>query len=191
MTHILPVFVRGCKADIEVHSEHYSHAHPALNVKAYHFPHTTQVEDTFKCSEAVAEKALQFAWDSAQERFWEDVDDLAHEKLDKAFGSSFKVYSEGRSGGWLTVHELPDVDTWDAIKVSAWDRFGRAVKAFVDDLCLWENVKGDIVANRWAEEGEQAYNFIELADGSSVCQVDLRADVNAYSKGKYGIEALP
>lgn len=83
------------------------------------------------------------AEDIAREDGWERAKELAYD----VWGSGqVQVYQEGRSGGWLVVHGLGDIDEWDAIEVSRWARFQRGVKETVADLDyqfvwhLYENV---------------------------------------------------
>ena len=59
--------------------------HAAINVKVYG---PVNVDKGY-------EEMAEAAWESCQERFWEEAKDLAHER-----GYSC-VFSEGRSGGWL------------------------------------------------------------------------------------------
>jgi hypothetical protein len=74
--------------------------------------------------------AFETADQIAREVGWEDAGDFAKE----VFGPHAKVFSLGRSGGWLGVDNLGDVDDWDAVMVSRWARFARGVQALVDDL---------------------------------------------------------
>jgi len=137
---------RFTKADVEMHADGFGRAgHPAVNVKVYRFPSVDEIVDRFGCSEATAVKAGNYAFEMEQEVFWEDAKELARE----VFGN-VKVYSEGRSGGWLVVHGLPDVGSWDAITVSAWGRFERQLKADIAYRTSKDSVFGDIEANEWA-----------------------------------------
>lgn len=81
---------------------------------------------------------------------FEQASDLAHEtfshdqaswlSLVSMSDTSVKVYSAGRSGGWLYVLGIGDVDDWDAIACNRWGRFERACHAIVADIpraCLW------------------------------------------------------
>lgn len=65
----------------------------------------------------------------AREDGWE----LAKEAAEEIFPGNVEVYSEGRSGGWLVVSGLPDVEEWNAAAVARWARFAKAVKAILDD----------------------------------------------------------
>lgn len=164
------------KSDIEFHSEGYGRRNrPAVNVKVYHFQTDWKVADTFHCSEEIAQQALNFSFESAQSRFWEDAQDRAEE----IWGRGVKVYSEGRSGGWLIVDGIgEDVESWDAIAVSQWGRLVRWCETEIEFLNSWDYVREDIEANRWAEEGAGLYNFYEYKSTSgevvNACIVDLR-----------------
>lgn len=153
------------KSDVEMRG-----TRPALNVKCYRHPSVDDVVEHFKCSEGVAEKALQYAWESAQQRFWEDVPEWARNR----WGGHVKVYSEGRSGGWLVVEGLYPVDSWDAIALARWAGFARGVQKEIDYLASWEHVREDIEANEWAKEGSELYNFLDLKDGRTVTMSELK-----------------
>jgi hypothetical protein len=142
---------------------------PAINVKVYSWAHSSKIEEHFKCSEEVAERSLQFAFESAQEVFWENIQETAEQML----GASVKVYQSGRSGGWLVVDGLPEVESWDAILVSKWGAFEKAVKADINDRMQVANLIEDIEANRWAEEYAQRFNFLDTPE-SVKCIADLR-----------------
>jgi len=73
---------------------------------------------------------LYRAEEIARECGWEDAKELARE----VWGDRVQVYSEGRSGGWLVVEGLGEVEEWDAIDVSRWARFQRGVGWIVDSL---------------------------------------------------------
>ena len=159
------------KADIETHSERFHGRKPAVNVKVYNYPNTSKVVDAFKCSEPVASKALEYAFESAQQRFWEDVQDVARD----IFGPRVKVYSEGRSGGWLIVEGInEDVESWDAIAVAKWGRLVKWCQEEIESLTSWECVHEDIEANEWAKEGAELYNYMDLKDGRIVTMSELK-----------------
>lgn len=162
------------KDDIETRwtNRGYGPAVPCVNVKAHYWNHTSAVEDRFSCSQAVAEQALTYAWESAAEGFWEYWQDK--EELDFYFpGYGARVWQDGRSGGWLIVEGLPDVETWDAIMVGRWAKFARAVREDVDYRTGKESMLETIEVNRWAEPESERYNFYQTKDGSSVCLVDV------------------
>lgn len=93
------------KSDIEHHSDGFGRrSRPAINVKCRHWPMPHQIADRLGCTEQQAEHASGLAWQSACESFWEDAQSLADHYL-----SAGKVYSEGRSSGWLVVDGLDRV----------------------------------------------------------------------------------
>lgn len=159
------------KSDVETHTEgYYGRGYPAVNVKVYHFPRAFKAIEHFHCTEEQAEKALEYAWNMAQTDFWEDAPNIAID----IFGKGIKVYSAGRSGGWLIVQGLDDIEYWDAVALAKWHKFEKAIKEAVKWYTSEEKVYEDIDANRWAEEGAEQYNYVEFKDGHSECVVDLK-----------------
>lgn len=119
------------KADIQRHTDGgYGTFYPAVNVKVYHFPTVEQVQAEWPdVDEKTAEKALEFAYESSCEIFWEYWQDKAGDVENGLYGSPeysyfpgynnrLMVYSAGRSGGWLIVQGLPPVEEWDAVMVA-------------------------------------------------------------------------
>lgn len=165
------------KSDIETHSDGCGRrSHPALNVKVNKFGlYDYELAALKGCTERDAERALQFAFESAQQIFWEDAQRLARE----VFGQHVKVYSEGRCGGWLVVHGLPELDSWDAVAVGKWSRLARLIAADIKWRCSRDNVLENIEANEWCKAGAELYNFVDKADGSHACIADLKAEAKA------------
>lgn len=127
--------------------------YPAVNIKAHHFGDDAPNRDPvaalvaeYHCAEETAEQALRFAWETAQEVFWEDAIDWADECFGPAFGhiagKDRRVRAEGRSGGWLVVHGSGDVDDWR--------RFEKGIDAMVADAQRFETIRDNIDANGWA-----------------------------------------
>jgi hypothetical protein len=74
------------------------------------------------------------AQEMAAEDGWEQAKEHAEEIWTEHWMGTPKIYSDGRSGGWLVAHDLPDVENWDAIAVGRWAKFARCVQATLDDL---------------------------------------------------------
>jgi len=154
------------KSDVQMHSDGFRPANPAVNVKAYSFPGTGLVVKAFGCSEDIAERALGWAFNTRAADFWEGVQSVA----DETCGG--KACSEGRRSGWAVVHGLSDVDDWDAVALGKWRAFEKRVLALVNDACSWEQVREDIESNRWAEPNAEEYNFVDHS-GKTVCLADV------------------
>jgi hypothetical protein len=163
---------RFCKENICFHSDGpYRGANPAINVKVRRWPLTIDaVVEKFGCDENAAEKALNFAFESNQELFWDEAKEL----VENIFGKGAKVYSEGRSGGWLVVHGLSPVAGWDAIMVSKWGYFVRQIEAAMKGYLDPEGWLEEIESNRWAEMGAEKYNFVDAPSGVRACAVDIK-----------------
>lgn len=158
------------KESVEFHSEHYRPAHPAVNVKVHKFVSSSKIAEHFKCSEELAEKALEFCFESACQQFWED----APEHAESIFGKHVEVHSEGRSGGWLIVEGLKSFDEWNAIDLAKWRKFENECKAAVKDLTSFAWCIDIIDANNWCQVGAERYNFIDTKDGKTVCISELK-----------------
>ena len=161
------------KSDVETRS-----GLPAINIKVYRLAWDSEtLEKHFGCAPDVADKAAGYAFDSACEQFWENIPDVARE----IFGPC-RVYSDGRSGGWLVVHDLPDVDTWDAVMLSKWAKFSKAVKSEIAYQMSFGTIIESISANEWAKPHAERFNFVDT-DNGTVCIADLKADAIAAGYG--------
>lgn len=157
------------KSDVEFHSDRYGRSKlPAINVKCYDFAKGIDVAKDFNCSEEQAEKALEFAWEAACTQFWED----AQEIVTDIYGP-VKCYSQGRSGGWLVVHGLPEFEQWNAINLAKWSSLCKRIKGLLDWLTSAEQTREAIESNRWHELGAEQYNFVYL-NNETVCIADLK-----------------
>ena len=71
---------RYTKEDVQTHSAgYYAPYYPAVNVKAYNYPHCWKVADYLDIPEDKAEELLSMIFEQSQEIFWEDVRPLANE----------------------------------------------------------------------------------------------------------------
>jgi hypothetical protein len=70
--------------------------------------------------EAACESNFEYASDRAKEDFFPD--------------HNVKVWSAGRSGGWLLVDGLPDVDSWGVGLLTKWNEFAKFCEPLVEDI---------------------------------------------------------
>lgn len=156
------------RSDVDFHFDN-GPGHPAVNVKVHgRFGDADAVMARFNCSETVAEKALEWCWESACEQFWEE----AEEWVKDIFGHGAKVWQEGRSGGWAAVHGLADVEEWSGRDLLRWTRFARACAEEVRYLTSWEFIEELIDINEWAPVDPvslQADAAAALASGRETC----------------------
>lgn len=82
------------------------------------------------CEAHLNESELEGWWNLA----CEDGVELAASDAEEVFGQRVDVYRVGRSGGWLVVKGLPDVDEWDAVMVAKWGKFARWARATADAI---------------------------------------------------------
>jgi hypothetical protein len=152
------------KDDVETHHIGYgSDSVPAINVKVYHMgADNDDVAEYFKCDPETAERALGFAFESAQQVFWEMAGELAEE----IWGKGHKVYSEGHSGGWLYVQGLEPLEHWNARDLAKWSKFKRLLLAEIEYRTKRETLFDDIAANEWAKPGAEMFNFVDTPQGT-------------------------
>lgn len=159
------------KTEIELYYERGMGELPSINVKiGYRQFAPGLTAEALNCDDDIFEKAIGYAFDMAQHRFWEEAQECAEHHL----GRGVTVHALGRSGGHLAVEGLDPVERWNAITVSAWGRFVRSIETEISYLCENEQVRDDIEANRWNEEGAEAYNFIDRKDGTTVCISEMK-----------------
>lgn len=75
-------------------------------------------------------EGLELADQLARDCGW----NYAQEEATEHFGPRAKVYSEGRSGGWLVVHGLGSAHDWDYEDAKAWDEYRTCVRDIVANL---------------------------------------------------------
>lgn len=47
-------------------------------------------------------------------------------------GERVTLYRGGRSGGWVEVDGLPELEEWDAVRLARWRKFERIARAIAD-----------------------------------------------------------
>ena len=80
---------------------------------------------------------------------------------------------------------LAPVEEWDAVMVSRWAKFEKAVKEDVKYRVSKEAFLEAIESNSWYLPHSEQYNFADT-DKGTVCLATVKADVAAYSEAKYG-----
>lgn len=176
------------KSEVQTHSDRpYGSQYPAVNVKIYQWgPGDASVVTRFKCPEKQAEKALEYAFNSAQWHFWKGAEEYATE----VFGKGVKVYGAGRSSGWLIVVGLSDVETWDAIQLGKWAKFVGIIREEIKGLGDADVILEDIDANQWYKEGAEEYNFVDTKAGTK-CIADLKSEAVVAGFGPVLREPVP
>ena len=159
------------KADVTMHSDGpFRDGKPSVNVKVRRYPGPDDVRRRFGCSEATATQALETVYQWCSEDFYLEAEDLARE----TFGA-VKVYTEGRSDGWLVV--CPDVgpgrvsDTsgvgdpadWDGPAIHRWAVFERRVRELVEEHTATDHVLDVMSANELCHDEGARERVLEEA----------------------------
>ena len=123
----------------DVHT-HYGSDRPAVNVKVY-----DTLADAWRKFEEGDDHDSGFTLEWVETR-------LAGDRYDSLFWIACEVQFEqavqdavdilgvrpehveldGRSGGWLVVTGLPDIEEWDAVQLSKWRKFERYARDLAD-----------------------------------------------------------
>ena len=156
--------------------------YPSINVKSYNWPFAAIEKRFWNSLEEDIERASRFAFEGAQERFWEDAQELAEHHFKY---HSVKVYSAGRSGGNLIVQGVGHPSDWDQEDLEQWEAFEQGIIENMTAYCNVDSIIDDIEANRWNEPRSARYNFIET-DKGNFCISDIETDVAEYKENKYG-----
>jgi hypothetical protein len=159
---------------------HYGSERPAVNVKVYD---TLEDVSLPLCLGGVADlvdgRSENFRWTYTDEGFTHEwirehvSDELADAIFWQACADAVEMIGEdardifdrwrveieqdGRSGGWIVVTGLPEIEEWDAVLLSKWRKFEKQCHAYRDDLM--RSVVDSIYANEW--EAAQAERLEE------------------------------
>lgn len=127
------------KDRISFHCEPNGRRFPAVNVRVYIICSSSlNYESIYKISDKESQAINDYVWEANCSMFW---DCCAQEIANEILPSGCKIYSEGRSSGWLVVHGLPDYEDWDEAMFSTWDKFEKAIHARIKDLFSLESIK--------------------------------------------------
>lgn len=132
-----PLICKTCEAPKFVHGPSTGHAFKGGG--SYYVHEFGDDEKFWEWAEGEADRTETWDYErgnmaAAEEMTRENGWEMAKELAAEVFGSQVKTWSSGRSGGWLIVEGLPDVESWDAIALSRWARFARGVQEILDDL---------------------------------------------------------
>lgn len=179
------------KSDISFHD-----GRPAVNVKV-HFPRSFY--DGTMARETESEYGLpgfaawwdahaddeSFGWlfdaacEGERETFaeWENSGNLDYAPAFPDYSGRLKMYQDGRSGGWLVVEGLPDVESWDAVMVSRWARFARVARSFAQAVPA--TMMSIAAMNPYAAECDRIAAKRARADERAALAENLAADAMA------------
>ena len=135
--------------NVRTHSDHFGPQRPAVNVRVYttiddddvwrQFEREERPDEGFTLEwihENVSEDSLQWIWDRVCEAEFEYLETWATgADGDPLFpDDAVTLWQEGRSGGWVVVDGLPDIEEWDAIRLARWRRFERIAREIADGV---------------------------------------------------------
>lgn len=138
----------------------YGYRQPVINIKVYDWKYTPEqlMDDERVLDYTQAQAIIQSVYERHTAEFWDDV----RWEVEQIFGRGYQVGSEGRSGGWLVVRGLSDVDEWDAVMLGKWRRLEAWCKAEIKELCSEERIKGTIEVERLVELATGVDEIVEV-----------------------------
>jgi hypothetical protein len=163
---------------------------PAVNIKVYGLQYTNDIVEKFGCSETQASNALQYAFETEQENFYDYW--CEGKAINKYFkGRKVKAHQVGRSGGHLVVEGLPEYDEkkWSEKLVNQWYKFEIDVDEDIKHRTSLENLTDLIEMNRWYEDKSDKGNWVK-SDKGEFCMTDVKNAVNEFTQEKFGINVM-
>lgn len=127
------------KRDVRWHAVGMGAQVPAVNVKVRAYP---MMDDKYLDRDLDPEFTIDWVREHLTDddfEFWfwaacESSRDMLQDDAFEIFGPWAKIYSEGRSAGWIIVDKITDIDEWDAIELGKWRRFERSAHAYVGQV---------------------------------------------------------
>ncbi len=135
------------KSDVQFHSDGFREGRPAVNVKVYgtlerafpEFVRDERPDARFTLDwieEHLGDDGYSNYFQFACESEYEYLESWATGKDDDGLfpDHSVRLKVEGRSGGWVAVDGLPELEDWDAILLARWRKFERIAREIADGI---------------------------------------------------------
>lgn len=188
------------REDVDTHSEGYDHSTrlPAVNIKVYEtdlpkgeaFKALVEEHELDSRLAALPLDELRTLIEQYVEKhegvFYsvcsDNYDQAKDDAIENIFvGRNVKIHQEGRSGGYMVVGGLPDIEHWDAKLLTEWDVFQRSCKSLVESVP--EAMVWSVLANN---QDELAGRVVSVKLTFILCEEDLaelEAEDNIDPKG--------
>lgn len=153
---------------VRFHSDGFGERRPAVNVKIYRdlrdawpeFERTERSEDGLTLEwieEQMTEERIADVWGHACVSEFEYLERWATgADGDSLFpDDSVTLHWTGRSGGWIEVSGLPDIEEWSAVHLARWRRFERIARELADGVPLQTLCLIEINDYEWARDEEE------------------------------------
>lgn len=134
------------KADVQIHIDGYAGPGvPAFNVKMRRYVDDLPESEWADVRADLGLTATDFGWAWCQAHMtieeiqrWTDEAatgnyDAFAEQITETFPGA-TCNTEGRSGGWVIVNGLPDIESWDAVMLAKWRKLDRIADEYVADV---------------------------------------------------------
>ncbi len=166
------------KSEVEFHSEYGREGNLAVNIKVHETLRGVKLPLSLGSSHPVGHPELieyhksdpRFTMEWIEKHvpesemdsyFWSACEWGVERLIEDATGDIFadyniKLWQEGRSGGWLVVEGLPEIEDWDAIMLGKWHKFKKRARDAADGVPeeVIESVYYDCF-EPWAEKEDE------------------------------------
>jgi hypothetical protein len=158
--------------DVQTHSDGFRDSLPAVNVKVHRtiddawsqYETQERMNDGYTLEwieENITEEQLDWIFQQACESEYEYLEgwatgtDGGEDPLFPDDNVTLEV--QGRSGGWIAVRGLPDIEEWDAVRLARWRRFERIAQNIADGIPCQMLSLIELNNYQWAiDESEEA-----------------------------------
>lgn len=122
------------KRSVTFHADGFGPGRPAVNVKIHQSVWDERNLHNCEDPEFTLEWVqIHMSGDDVDGWFWIACRDgirYAEEDAQEIFGDHVKVYTEGRSDGWLVVEGIDDFEDWNAAYLAKWRRFEKVCETY-------------------------------------------------------------
>ncbi len=139
-------------------------------------------------AEKITRRALGYYLDSCMEEIKEDAETDAAEVFGIPWNRvEITMEQENEESGGVGVDNLSPVQYWDAVDLRKWQKFERWIKEGVSGMSSLESAVDMITANNWHMPGAQLYNFVDTANGGTLCLAAEKMKKNLKVYGFFGV----
>jgi hypothetical protein len=128
--------------DVQTHSDGFRDSLPAVNVKVY--DSLADGYKKFRADDPDADAGFTLDWieenvseEALDALFWHTCEwetEYVEGFVAEILGPHATLERQGRSGGWLAIRGLDDLDEWDAVQLAKWRKFEKWTRDVADGI---------------------------------------------------------
>ncbi len=138
-------------------------------------------------AEKITRRALGYCLETCMEEMKEDAETAAAEVFGIPWNRvEITMEQENEESGRVGVDNLSFVQYWDAVDLRKWQRFERWIGEDVSEMSSLEFAVDLITANNWHMPEAELYNFVDTANGGTLCLATEKMKKNLQFAKVYG-----